>query len=250
MAWNKYADSGNEWTVPVCPKTVAEAREGRWTILLTPKKPVPGNWFPRLPGCEVLCLASGGGQQGPVLAAAGARVTVFDASPRQLEQDREVARREGLDLETVAGDMADLSCFPHASFDLIVHPVANCFVPDVLPVWREAFRVLRPGGVLLAGFVNPVLYLFDDEEVEQTGDLQVRYRVPFSDLESLPEERLHSHAEEGAALEFGHSLEDQIGGQLATGFQLTAMYEDNYSSEHNPLAAHLDLFIATRSVKN
>jgi len=30
------------------------------------------------------CLASGGGQQGPVLAAAGAHVTVFDNSPRQL----------------------------------------------------------------------------------------------------------------------------------------------------------------------
>jgi 2-polyprenyl-3-methyl-5-hydroxy-6-metoxy-1,4-benzoquinol methylase len=70
----------------------------------------------------VLCLASGGGQQGPILAAAGARVTVFDNSPQQLAQDRFVARREGLTLETVEGDMRDLSVFADVSFDLIVHP--------------------------------------------------------------------------------------------------------------------------------
>ena len=92
-----------------------------------------------------MCLASGGGQQGPILAAAGADVTVFDNSPRQLEQDRYVADRDGLHLQTVEGDMRDLSCFPDESFDLIVHPVSNVFVPDVKPVWREAYRVLKPG---------------------------------------------------------------------------------------------------------
>ena len=81
----------------------------------------------------MLCLASGGGQQGPILAAAGANVTVFDNSPRQLAQDRLVADREGLAIETVLGDMADLSAFPDARFDLIVHPVSNVFVPDVRP---------------------------------------------------------------------------------------------------------------------
>src|SRR5205085_1973198 len=101
------------------------------------------DWFPPVAGLEVLCLASGGGQQGPILAAAGARVTVFDNSPNQLAQDRLVADREGLALETVRGDMADLAAFPDARFDLIVHPCSNMFVPDVRPVWREAFRVLR-----------------------------------------------------------------------------------------------------------
>jgi len=51
------------------------------------------------------------GQQGPILAAAGADATVFDNSPRQLQQDCQVAEREGLDLRTVEGDMRDLSCF-------------------------------------------------------------------------------------------------------------------------------------------
>jgi len=155
-AWNRQVEKGNRWTVPVSPEVTAAARRGEWQIFLTPTKPVPRAWFPALPGRDVLCLASGGGQQGPILAAAGARVTVYDNSPRQLDQDRMVAERDGLEIEIVEGDMRDLSAFPAASFDLIVHPVSNTFVPDVRPVWREAHRVLRPGGdLVIAEFAAP-----------------------------------------------------------------------------------------------
>jgi 2-polyprenyl-3-methyl-5-hydroxy-6-metoxy-1,4-benzoquinol methylase len=140
-AWNHQVAKGNRWTVPVGPDEVAAARQGDWQIVLTPTQPVPRSWFPPLAGLEVLCLASGGGQQGPILAAAGANVTVLDASPAQLEQDRRVADREGLELRTVQGDMADL-LFPADRFALIFHPCSNGFVPDVRPVWREACRVL------------------------------------------------------------------------------------------------------------
>ncbi|GIV76742.1 MAG: hypothetical protein KatS3mg050_1136 [Litorilinea sp.] len=116
-AWDKAVERGSEWTVPVGPEVIAAARRGEWQIILTPTRPVPRHWFPAdLRGCEILCLASGGGQQGPILAAAGASVTVLDNSPRQLAQDRRVARREGLSLRLVEGDMADLSPFPDASF--------------------------------------------------------------------------------------------------------------------------------------
>ena len=104
---------------------------------------MPADWFPALPGLDVLCLASSGGQQAPVLAAAGAAVTVLDNSPAQLARDRLVADRDGLELATVEGDMADLSAFPNGRFGLVFHPCSNCFVPQVRPVWREAFRVLR-----------------------------------------------------------------------------------------------------------
>lgn len=166
-AWDQQVENQNPWTIPVSPQQVAEARKGQWEIFLTPSRPVPKDWFPRLGGASVLCLASGGGQQGPILAAAGAAVTVLDNSPRQLQQDRHVAERDGLDLRTVEGDMRNLSCFPDETFDLIVHPVSNAFVPEVLPVWREAHRVLRQGTHLLSGFVNPVVYLFDDAAYER-----------------------------------------------------------------------------------
>jgi len=195
---------------------------------------------------DVLCLASGGGQQGPILAAAGANVTVFDNSPRQLAQDRFVAERDSLELATIEGDMADLLMFPDESFGLIVHPVSNLFVPDVRPVWAEAFRVLRPGGALLAGFANPVIYLFDDELAER-GTLQVKHSLPYSDLLSLSEEERQRYMDEGWPLEFGHTLEDQIGGQLEAGFVITGFYEDVHPG--TPLANYAPSFIATRALK-
>jgi len=161
-AWDAEVERGNPWTVPVSPEIIRRAREGDWEVVLTPLKAVPRDWFPPLAGLSVLGLAASGGQQAPILAAAGARDTVLDNSPAQLAQDRAVAERDGLDLTLVEGDMANLGAFASESFDLVFHPCSNCFVPDIVPVWREAFRVLRPGGVLLAGFVNPVAFLFDD----------------------------------------------------------------------------------------
>ena len=108
----------------------------------------------------MLCLASGGGQQGPILSAAGADVTVFDNSPQQLAQDQMVANRDELNLQTIQGDMADLSAMESDRFDLVFHPCSNTFVPDVNPVWRECYRVLKKGGTMISGFCNPVLFLF------------------------------------------------------------------------------------------
>jgi SAM-dependent methyltransferase len=138
------------------------ARQGDWSVVLVGYEPVDRTWLPDvMTGVDVLCLASGAGQQGPTLAAAGARVTVFDNSPRQLDQDDFVAARDGLTLRTVLGDMGDLGPFPDQSFDVILNPVSNMFCPDLAPVWRECARVLRPGGTLLVEFINPDVYLFD-----------------------------------------------------------------------------------------
>jgi SAM-dependent methyltransferase len=249
-AWDREVEKGNPWTVPVGPAVISAARQGDWFVLLTPTKPVPRSWFPDLTGADVLCLASGGGQQGPVFAAAGARVTVFDNSPRQLAQDRFVAEREGLDLLTVQGQMADLSVFPDECFDLIYHPVSNVFAPAVRPVWREAYRVLRHGGVLLAGFMNPAIYLFDLELADEKGVLEVRYTLPYSDLEDAEEETRRRYLEQGEPLEFSHSLEDQIGGQTDAGFLIAGLYEDGHPPEANdPVSRHMPTCIATRAVK-
>lgn len=249
-AWDVAVELGSEWTLPVDAATVAAARRGDWSILLTPVKPIPADWFPPFDNARILCLASGGGQQGPILAAAGeavgASVVVFDNSPRQLERDREVARRDKLPLKTVEGDMRDLSPFADATFDLIVHPCSNLFVPDVRPVWREAARVLKPGGVLLSGFINPILYLFDQKKADD-GVLEVRHRLPYSDLTSIsPEERKEYMAAQ-EALEFGHTLTDQIAGQIEAGLVITGFYEDGWPG----MALHefTEMFIGTRATK-
>ena len=249
-AWDRKVAERDRWTLPVSHEVIQRARAGDWKVLLTPIRPVPRDWFPKLNGADVLCLASGGGQQGPILAAAGANVTVFDNSPAQLKRDRDVAKQEGLALETVEGDMRDLSIFPAQSFHLVFHPCANCFVPDILPIWHECFRVLRPGGALLAGFINPVRYIFDDERMEN-GNLEVRHAIPYSDLSCLAAEELQKAVVgPGQPLEFGHSLEDQIGGQITAGFLVCGFFEDRLDSENgDPISKYLPTLIATRSIR-
>ncbi len=246
-AWDYQVEHGNTWTIPVTPEVIAAARQGEWSILLTEQLPAPRAWFPAdLHGVDVLCLASGGGQQGPVLAAAGARVTVYDNSPRQLAQDRLVAEREGLTLTTVEGDMRALTALAAERFDLIVHPVSNLFVPEVRPVWAEAARVLRPGGALLAGWMNPAMFLFDYPAAER-GELRVQHTLPYSDLGSLTPELLQSLLDAQVPLEWSHTLTDQLGGQLDAGLLLAAMYEDR--TRDHPLARHMATYVATRAVK-
>ena len=249
LAWDESVARKNRWTQPVSGALVDLARSGEFKIVLTPTLPVPMDWFPELLDLPTLCLASGGGQQAPLLAAAGAKVTVFDNSPRQLDQDRMVADRDQLDIDLVQGDMADLSVFADEQFGLIFHPCSNCFAADVIPVWQECSRVLRKGGVLLAGFVNAVRYIFDDERMEN-GSLKVCHRLPYSDLEHLDEPHIQSLIDAKSPLEFGHTLEDQIGGQLRAGFALTGFYEDRYGDiDQDPISQYMATFIATGAVK-
>jgi len=227
--WNRQAKEGNRWSTPATRDEIELARQGRPRIILTPDTPVPAEWLGELSEREVLCLASSGGQQAPLLAAAGARVTCLDISEEQLVLDRLVADREGLSLCLVRGDMRDLSVFGDGSFDLVVHVVSNVFIPDVNPVWRECYRVLRPGGELLAGFMNPDYFLFDYNEVERGETPVVRFSLPYSDQSSLPDEQLEKLVSNGEPLVFSHALDDQIGGQLRAGFVITGFFEDSWS---------------------
>jgi SAM-dependent methyltransferase len=247
-AWDKRAKDGDDWTQPVSTDVIQRARSGDWSVVLIGYEPTPRNWFPGdLHGTEILCLASGGGQQGPVLAAAGANVTVFDNSPRQLQQDEMVAKRDGLTLRTVVGDMRDLSAFGEATFDLVFHPASNLFCPDLRPVWRECFRVLRPGGSLLAGFMNPDLYIFDPEAEDSRGELIVKYSLPYSDMADRTSEERERFPGKDAALEYSHTMTEQINGQLEAGFILVEFVE---APHHMSITArHMPGYFATRALK-
>ena len=247
--WDRRVAEADVWTVPVSSEEIARARAGDWAVVLTPVKPVPTDWFGGVAGRDILCLASGGGQQGPILAAAGARVTVFDASAAQLAQDAFVADRDGLSLTLAQGFMHDLSVFEDGAFDLIFHPVSNCYAPQVEPVWRECFRVLRPGGVLLAAFNNPVIYVFDPED--STGEaLVARRRLPYADVESMPADALTAMIARDHTVEYSHTLDSQIGGQLRAGFLLADLYEDADRGPPNTgWARFFQPYIATRALK-
>jgi len=247
IAWDKQVESENIWTVPVDHETIEKARLGEFSLLLTPRIPVPMSWFGELKGKKVLCLASGGGQQGPVLSAAGAQVTVFDNSPNQLKQDEFVAKRENLDLKLVQGDMRDLSIFKDETFDLIFHPVSNLFVDDINKVWKEAYRVLKKNGRMLSGFCNPVLFIYDYNAWESNQEFITKYKIPYSDIEQLPKDELKKRIDDQDPLEFGHSLDDQIGGQIKVGFSIHGFYEDMFGREF--LDDYLPTFISTLAIK-
>ncbi len=243
--WDKRSENEDKWSVAVSSETVAKAREGVWSIVLTPTKPVPANWFPdNLAGKKVLCLASGGGQQGPVLAAAGAEVTVFDNSRVQLEKDEFVAARDRLEIKTVQGNMQDLSVFDNESFDCIIHPWSNGYVDDVRPVWRECARVLKKNGLLLSGFGNPVEYLFNAGKMEQ-GILEVENTIPYADIDHMDNPEIRAIAEADGYI-WSHTLEDQIQGQIEAGLAIIGFYEDQGGTV---LDQYMNSSIATKAIK-
>lgn len=249
QAWDRQAREQGPWSQPVDPKVTAAARKGEWQVHLTPSA-LPGSWLGDVRGQRILCLASGGGQQAPVLAAAGAQVTVLDASAEQLARDREVAERDGLQLQTLLGDMRDLSAFDDGWFDCIFQPISNLYVPDIRPVWRECFRTLRSGGRLLSSFYNPVVFIGErDPALAEQGLIRPRFKLPYSDLRDLPAEALSTKQERGEALVFGHSLAEQIGGQLEAGFVLRGFIEDEQPTPRFVVDRFLPTFLATWAEK-
>ena len=246
IAWNFQARNGNRWTVPVGEEVISNARKGDWKVVLTPEKAVPDDWFPPA-GCRALGLASGGGQQGPVLAAAGYNITIFDNSEEQLSRDAKSAAKYDLPLKTERGDMADLSRFGDNSFEFVFNPLSTAFVPDVIKVYREVARVLSPGGVFLTAFTNPVYYLFDLALAEK-GIFTLKYQSPYSDLRSLDDDELGKFINDNEPLVFGHSFEAHLNGQLSCGLEIKEIYEDNWGGS-NPVDNYFPAFIACRSVK-
>lgn len=237
---DSWVADGWEWGVPITHEVYEKALRGEWGVYLTPTKTVPHGWFGEMRGKRILGLASGGGQQIPVFTALGADCTVLDYSRAQLQREYDVAAREGYEVDCIRADMTKPLPFADESFDLIFHPVSNCYVEEVEPIWRECYRVLKPGGVLLAGLDNGFGFVFDE------GGDTIQNKLPFNPIKDkkLFEEGLKKND----GVQFSHTLEEQIGGQLRAGFMLTDVYEDTdgYGKLHE---YNIPTFWATRAVK-
>ena len=238
---DRWIEEGWTWGMPISHETFLDARNGKWDVQLTPTKMVPHEWFPDLKGINVLGLASGGGQQMPIFAALGAKCTVLDYSPKQLESERMVADREGYDIEIIRADMTKRLPFEDGTFDLIFHPVANCYVEEVKPIWKECYRVLKKGGILLSGTDFYINYIVDDDET------MIVNHLPFNPLKNP--DQMKQLEDDDCGVQFSHTLEEQINGQLEAGFTLTALYED-INEEGRLHDLNIPTFLAMRSVKN
>lgn len=216
--FDKWVKAGWEWGIPISAETFKKAQAGDWALYLTPTKSVPHDWFPPLHGKHVLGLASGGGQQIPLLAAQGAIVTCLDFAKAQLATEKMVSKREGYDVTLVEADMSKPLPFPDHTFDLIIFPVANVYVRDVAPIFKECYRILKRGGLLLSGLDNGLNFAFSDE------DGRVMFPLPFNPL--TDQEQYDYMVKHDYGIQFSHSISSQIESQLAAGFTLLAIYED------------------------
>lgn len=237
---DQWVDEGWIWGRPISHDVYEKAVHGEWGVLLTPTKFVPKEWFPALKGSRILGLASGGGQQMPIFSALGGRCTVMDYSDRQLESEALVAGREGYEIEIVKADMTKPFPFEDGTFDMIFHPVSNCYVEEVYPIWKECFRVLKKGGVLLAGVDNGINYMFDDTETTLT------HQFPYNPLKDP--ELYKKSLSSGDGIQFSHTMEEQIGGLLAAGFRLTHLFEDT-NGEGKLHEYGIPTFLAMRAEK-
>jgi SAM-dependent methyltransferase len=219
-AWDRLAESGAALARPAADRAFDDPRT--W---LGGGGPADRPWIPaRLDGLEVLCLAAGGGKHGPLYAAAGARVTVVDVSPAMLALDRAVACERGIDLEIVEGSMDDLDMLGAARFDLVVHPVSTCYVPDIAAVFRAVARVTRPGGLYVSQHKSPPSLQATLTPGPGGGYDVVHPCDAAAPLPAVPPSRLR----ESGTLEFVHSLEAILGGICRAGFSIEGLCEPDH----------------------
>ena len=242
--WNKV---NNDYTQPLTHEELEEARNNPIAVALTVGKKVPTEWFEKTSGKKILGLACGGGQQGPVFAAKGYDVTIMDFSTSQLQKDEMVAKREGLKINTVQADMTKPFPFEDETFDIIFNPVSNVYIEDLENMYKEAARVLKKGGLLMVGFMNPWTYMYDADVVWDHPDeeLLLKFSIPFNSREL--EEQGKITIDPAYGYEFSHTLEAQIRGQLKNGLAMIDFYES--CDKRNRLSQYGNDYIATLCIK-
>lgn len=237
---NRWVEEGWEWGKPISHEDYIKAKNGEWKVFLTPTVAVPKDWFGDLKGKKILGLASGGGQQMPIFQALGADCTVLDYSSKQIESELKISERESYQIQAIEDDMTIRFPFEDESFDLVFHPVSNCYVEDVYHVFNEAYRVLKKGGLFLAGLNNEINYIVDQDEKE------IVFKMPFNPLK---DEKARAYMEqEDGGMQFSYNMTEQIGGQLKAGFTLLDLYEDTngFGRLHD---LNIKSYIVTKAVK-
>ena len=245
-AWDGEVKRHNFWTLVASQDQIDAAAAGNPNLRVTPFKSVPLNWIKDLKGKDVLIACGGGGQQTPIMAAFGCKVTSLDISMAQIEQDNESLRKYNLNANTVCANILDMT-FEDSSFDSVIMPQAMNFIDDLDALYSQVLRVLRDKGSFIFGVANPILYMFDDRV--QTRKLKVKYTLPFSDTTSLSVHELQRRIAKGDTVEFSHSLQSIIGDLLDHGFSMHGFFSDDSGSEPTDSFVH-DSHLAVLAIKD
>ena len=246
-AWDHEVERNNLWTTIVTEDEIEKARNGELNIWITPEHNVPSSWIEDIRGRNVLLLACGGGQQTPLLSAAGANVTDVDISPMQIEQDRKALEKYNLKADVRVGDMRDLSFLEDGSMDYVICPHSLNFISTLDEFYSESYRVLKKGGRFLFGAANPILYMFDEKC--EARKLKVKYTIPYSADTSLSRKQKERKLRTNDTFEYSHTLDDIIGKALRKGFIMKDFYSDGSLIEIVDSFVH-DSFLAFCMVKD
>lgn len=215
-AWNQMASAGHVLTRP------ASAEE-----LQRPLQTVDAiGWLGEsIRGWNVLCLAAGGGRHGPLYAAAGARVTVVDLSPAMLEVDRQIAHKHQLAIRTIETSMDDLQEFQTGEFDLVIHPVSTCYLPNLRALFPEVARVTRGGGMYISQHKQPL----NLQASLQTFTGQYVIEHAYYDPRPVAQARQPSRLREPNTREFAHSWTALLAGICRSGFSIVDVTEPKHA---------------------
>ena len=187
----------------------------------------PAGWFGgEISGKRLLCLAAGGGKHSALYAAAGAQVTVVDLSPAMLALDRAVAAERSLNVRIIEASMDDLSALSSGEFDLVIHPVSTCYVPDVPRVYREVARVTVAGGLYVSQHKQPASL----QAGTARSSLGYELIEPYYRNGPLPAVVGSPHREPGT-LEYLHRWEELLGGLCRAGFVIEDLAEPLHAKE-------------------
>ena len=100
--------------------------------------------------------------------------------------------------------------------------------------------MLKKDGILLCGLDIGINYIVDEQGERIVNGL------PFNPLKD--EELYRLSIQNNDSIQFSHTLEEQIGGQLQAGFILTDLYEDT-NGEGRLHELHIPSFVSTKSIK-
>ncbi len=238
--FDRWIEDGWKWGVPITSEVYQQAKNGDWKVQLATDTVIPKEWFGDLKDKNILGLAAGGGQQLPIFSALGARCTLLDYSDRQLQTEQFVADREGYHINLVKADMTKPLPFDNESFDMIFHPASTEFIEEVEPLFKECYRILKKGGVILSALSTFINYIVDETEEK------IIFSLPFNPLKNPKHAR--KLMEWDAGYQFSHTAEEQIGSLLKAGFVLTDI-KDETNGEGRLHEMGIPTYMLIRAIK-
>ena len=158
-------------------------------------------------------------------------MTVVDISGAMLELDRRVAAERGYSIRLFETSMDQLSMLHDSEFDIVIHPVSTCYLPNIRPVFLEVARVLRAEGVYISQHKQPTSLQATVDPIDGDYHIQHRYYrdtpIPSVTSTSNNSRRLR----ESGAIEFLHRWEEIIGGMCRAGFVIEDLSEPMHASK-------------------